>query len=159
MWRKEDIKRFWSYVDKNGPIPTHCPELGPCWEWSGTDRGVGYGVFKVQGRMVAAHRFAYQLAHGETTHSILHRCDNKKCCRESHLFPGTHLANMQDKVAKGRQYRPVGSLNSMAKLTKEKIEKIKAMREKGKLQREIGEKFGICQASVSMVLSGKRWNQ
>lgn len=29
-------KRFWSKVDKNGPIQPHRTELGPCWVWKGT---------------------------------------------------------------------------------------------------------------------------
>jgi|SRR5580658_5854190 hypothetical protein len=24
-------ERFWSKVDKNGPVPSHRPELGQCW--------------------------------------------------------------------------------------------------------------------------------
>ena len=32
--KKEPLgERFWSKVDKNGPIPSHRPELGPCWIW------------------------------------------------------------------------------------------------------------------------------
>ena len=27
-------ERFWRKVDKNGPIPEHRPELGPCWVWT-----------------------------------------------------------------------------------------------------------------------------
>lgn len=26
--------RFWKKIDRNGPIPAHCPELGPCWIWT-----------------------------------------------------------------------------------------------------------------------------
>lgn len=33
---------------------------------------------------------------------VCHTCDNPPCCRGSHLFLGDALANMQDKVAKGR---------------------------------------------------------
>lgn len=27
----ERVARFWFYVDKNGAIPAHAPDLGPCW--------------------------------------------------------------------------------------------------------------------------------
>jgi len=41
------LKRFWSKVDKNGPIPQHKPELGPCWVWTGAKMERGYGcIFK-----------------------------------------------------------------------------------------------------------------
>jgi hypothetical protein len=155
----KDTKRFWSKVDKNGPVPLHCPELGPCWVWTGTDRGAGYGTLKVQGKMVMAHRFSYQLKHGPIPSSVnvLHKCDNKRCCRDSHHFTGNHARNVEDKVAKGRQYHPTGSLNAMSKLTEELVKDIRSRREAGKLLKEIAEEFGICQGSVSMICSGKRW--
>lgn len=28
-----DLQRFWSKVDKGGPVPPHRLELGPCWLW------------------------------------------------------------------------------------------------------------------------------
>lgn len=28
MYTSKDIARFWSKVNKDGSIPTHCPELG-----------------------------------------------------------------------------------------------------------------------------------
>jgi hypothetical protein len=31
---QQDIERFWSKVDRNGPVPEHRPELGPCWVWT-----------------------------------------------------------------------------------------------------------------------------
>jgi hypothetical protein len=27
------IERFWAKVNKDGPIPEHCSELGKCWVW------------------------------------------------------------------------------------------------------------------------------
>ena len=157
----KDIARFWSKVNKNGPVPLHCPELGPCWVWTGTDMGAGYGVIKVQGVMIRVHRFAYQLKHGPipTSVNVLHKCDNKKCCRDSHHFTGDQIANMADKVAKGRQHRPTGSLNTMSKLTEELVKNIRSRRKEGKLLKEIAEEFGICQSTVSMICSGKRWNE
>lgn len=58
--------RFWSKVDKYGPIPEHCPEIGPCWVWTASlfNRG-GYGAFgRSTGSVVRAHRFAWEMANG-----------------------------------------------------------------------------------------------
>src|ERR1035437_916757 len=34
-----EAERFWAKVDRNGPVPAHRPELGPCWVWeAGHDR-------------------------------------------------------------------------------------------------------------------------
>src|SRR5438477_8325240 len=27
----DPVETFWKRVDKNGPVPAHRPELGPCW--------------------------------------------------------------------------------------------------------------------------------
>ena len=40
--------RFWAKVDKNGPVPAHRPELGPCWIWTAARFKRGYGKFGVE---------------------------------------------------------------------------------------------------------------
>ncbi|MBU6428993.1 MAG: hypothetical protein KGR26_08285, partial [Cyanobacteria bacterium REEB65] len=32
--RETVIQDFWAQVDKDGPIPSHRPDLGPCWIWT-----------------------------------------------------------------------------------------------------------------------------
>ncbi len=98
--------RFWEKVDKNGPVPTHCPELGPCWVWTGALHTGGYGILKVPGskKVVRAHVFAWEQENGLLANGLfaLHRCDNRPCVRVSHLFDGTNADNMRDMAAKGR---------------------------------------------------------
>lgn len=96
--------RFWSKVDKDGPIPAHAPELGPCWVWTAAVGPHGYGMFRIGGTMRRAHRVAYGLGHGvdPSEAGVLHRCDNTACVRPTHLFLGDQLANHQDRIAKGR---------------------------------------------------------
>ncbi len=77
--------RFWSHVDKNGPIPEARPELGPCWLWTGSPSSI-YGEFwnGLDGkRYEQAHRYAY----GDVPLGCLvdHLCCVKKCVRRSHL--------------------------------------------------------------------------
>jgi hypothetical protein len=54
--------RFWAKVNKNGPVPAHRPELGPCWLWTAGGNGAGYGKLWVtlEGRRRAP--YAYQVA-------------------------------------------------------------------------------------------------
>ena len=101
-------ERFWSKVDKHGPIPAHNPALGRCWVWTaGLDRR-GYGAFgrTVAGRWVnnKAHRVAYEIEHGEIPESLMicHHCDNPVCVRASHIYAGTDADNTRDRIERGR---------------------------------------------------------
>lgn len=97
--------RFWEKVDKNGPIPAHCSELGPCWIWTAANNG-SYGILSVPGskEKVRAHGYSWELHNGPIPDGlwVLHQCDNRICVRPTHLFLGTHQDNMNDMVAKGR---------------------------------------------------------
>ena len=105
--------RFWIKVDKNGSIPEHRPELGPCWIWTvGLDVG-GYGQVKIGSRTdgtrrnVAAHRVAYELligpiSDGLTLDHLCHdpdacrldkECPHRRCVNPAHLEPVTKGEN------------------------------------------------------------------
>jgi hypothetical protein len=100
------IEKFWSRVDKNGPVPSHRPELGQCWVWTtcGGKRVKYYGLFPVAWRKspVPAHRFSLRLANGEWPNVACHHCDNPPCVRPSHLVDRDYAWNTRDAVAKGK---------------------------------------------------------
>jgi hypothetical protein len=96
--RLED--RFWSKVLKDGPIPKHRPDLGPCWTWLGHFTGQGYGNFYVgryEGKMCkeGAHVVAYKLTVGPIPEGkeLDHLCRNPGCPNPSHVEPVTHKEN------------------------------------------------------------------
>jgi hypothetical protein len=103
-------KRFWAKVKKDGPIPSHVPELGPCWVWIGSPDKHGYGLLFVAfpHRYVPAHRVSYELNVGPIPEGlfVLHRCDNPPCVRPDHLFLGTKSDNSRDMHQKGRAGLP-----------------------------------------------------
>lgn len=104
--RTDLATRFWSYVNKSGPIIV--PELGPCWIWTKSARSSqGHGGVWDGKRWTHAHRVAYTLANGPIPPGmeVCHRCDNPPCCRPDHLFLGSHLENMADMQAKRRKKR------------------------------------------------------
>jgi len=75
-----------------------------CWEWQRTCNDDGYGQLRVAGRMVYAHRLAFELGVGPVPSGmkVLHRCDNPACINPKHLFAGTQSDNMRDCFLKGR---------------------------------------------------------
>lgn len=90
---------FWSKVDQSGD----------CWEWQASTRRGGYGQFMFEGKLESAPRVIFMLEGLDIPYGmhVLHKCDNPVCVHPDHLFLGTNQDNMNDKVKKDRQYRPV----------------------------------------------------
>lgn len=88
---------FWSKVDRSrGP--------DACWPWAGkTDRD-GYGRAYVYGHHFLAHRYALEQAAGKSIGEAhaLHHCDRPACCNPAHLYEGTPIDNVRDRVIRGR---------------------------------------------------------
>lgn len=121
LHHSEWTARFWSKVNKNGPLIR--PELGECWNWTAALTN-GYGVYGVGRGTRQAHVIAWELASGAPVpkgRMVLHICDYPACLRNDepgiyvvegrelprfgHLFLGTNADNMADMRAKGRSAR------------------------------------------------------
>lgn len=133
-----------------------------CWEWSG-GKSHGYGQLRVHAiwgeAPVYAHRVSYLLARGPIPSGmqVCHTCDNTGCCNPAHLFLGDHLANLGDMARKDRC--AYGERNGMASLTERDVVEIRALKAAGMKQRDIAERFGICEPHVSDIVRGKRWRR
>lgn len=89
------IARFWSKVDKDGPVPDYAPELGSCWLWTGLLQK-GYGRFSVDQRYQFAHRFSLSLV-GRVVPSGYHTdhlCRIRACVNPTHLDIVTPQMNL-----------------------------------------------------------------
>ncbi|MEU1497020.1 HNH endonuclease signature motif containing protein [Streptomyces sp. NPDC005732] len=92
-----ELARFWAKVNKEGPVPEHAPELGPCWIWT-SGKTSGYGGFHpTRDRTVLAHRYAYEVTVGPIAEGLVvdHLCRRPACVRPSHLEPVTNLENLR----------------------------------------------------------------
>lgn len=145
--------RFWSKVDKNGPLIRE--ELGPCWVWTGALADVGYGNFGVRWSPEESHctehshRAGWFLQHGSwPTLWVLHKCDNRQCVRASHLFEGTPADNGADCVSKGRHSRV---------LTDPEILEMRAMYARGVSKAELGRRFGITDVHAGRIVMNRSW--
>jgi hypothetical protein len=159
------IARFWRKVDKNGPVPEHRPELGPCWLWlgfkapAGYGRGTGYGKFRYNSGQLA-HRFSWMLANGRPPELLVcHRCDNPGCVRPDHLFEADQKTNVRDSIAKGRARRRVlrGAAHHAAKLTEAKVLEIRRLTSEGVRQSELAKQFGVFDGTIHSVIHRKTW--
>ena len=155
---KDARERFWQKV-RDGAAPAHCPDLGPCLEWTGARTSAGYGNFYAgKDQWTLAHRFAWEMEFGPVTPGMfaLHRCDNRLCIRTAHLFLGDQQDNLDDAKRKGRQCR--GSRNGSAKLTEDDVRSIRARAASGETRTAIANAFGITYFSVRLIVQRKRWS-
>ncbi|MCZ6868105.1 MAG: HNH endonuclease [Gammaproteobacteria bacterium] len=152
------LQRFWSKVDKDGPVPKHRP--GPCWVWAAFCNEDGYGKFSLDGWPQYAHRVAWQIQRGGIPAGlcVLHHCDNRPCVRGSHLFLGTNPDNTADMVMKQRAARQRGETNGRSKLTEADVNTIRTRYASGGIsQRKLAKDFGVSQALISVIVNRKNW--
>jgi len=141
-----DIERFWSKVNVGAD--------DDCWLWTAAMRRHGYGEIQWRGKVEAATRVSWEIAFGSwPTDGVLHRCDNPACVNPRHLFVGDQSVNMTDCAKKNRTAR--GSRNGQAILSESDV--LAIVRRSGESNAALAREFGVSEATISTVLSGKRW--
>ncbi len=129
----EKIARFWSRVNRDGPIIY--PDLGKCWMWTGAINGRGYGSLVIDAKAMTPHKLAATLSMGTVPDGmyVCHRCDNPPCCNPDHLFIGTPLQNISDAYEKDRK----GKITTLQK------ELVRSLLLQGMRNKDIASRAGI----------------
>ena len=145
--------RFWAKVSKSAG----------CWLWNAGTDTFGYGEIKNSGFDVnlrprlglKAHRVSYILHFGEIPSGmlVLHKCDVPACVNPEHLFLGSQLDNMRDRLEKGRN-------NPYKKLSDSDVLAIRASTEP---QRALAKTYNVSQGAIASVKTGRNrssaWRQ
>jgi hypothetical protein len=175
---------FWLKVNKHGVFPEtlttkkkwklvleRYPEIAGtrCWEWTGILDENGYGKGSLLG-IRRAHRSTYVEAFGKLPKKkpcVLHKCDNRKCCRPLHLFAGTKTSNNKDckdkdRLSRGKKHslavkknRPYqkGDKGSHVILSNANAQSIRIKYKQGNVtQKELGLLYGVTEQAIAHVI-------
>ena len=131
-------------------------EITGCFVWlrgrkgKEAKKGGGYGCFRLNGRTVGAHCFAWERVHGPIWPGlqVSHKCHNTLCVNVDHMCLETNEEN---------QARGAAALRRAKKLTVDAVRDIKRSCAAGATQAAMGKKYGIAQGDVSHIVRGHWW--
>lgn len=143
------------------------PNTG-CWIWIASTNEHGYGVIGSGGKnskkhhnpVILAHRASWTIYNGEipVNMQILHQCDNPFCVNPSHLFLGSHLTNMRDKVLKNRQPKHFGTSNPNHKLSESQVLEIRhTYQTKAISIKNLAIEYRVNPPCIGRIVRGQSW--
>lgn len=133
------------------------PDESGCWNWVAYKDKNGYGNFQYLGKSWKAHRISYELYRSKVPDGSLvcHSCDNPSCVNPAHLFLGTPMDNMKDKVTKGRMRGNwIPGKSHGTKLTELQVLQIRA---DTRSRPTIAKEYGVSRPLVSLIQRRKIW--
>lgn len=82
---------------RKSPVEYVADSQTGCWLWQRATNNLGYGQVSVDGRVVYAHRIAYERAHGPIPEGLVvdHICCNPSCVNPAHLEAVTNGENIR----------------------------------------------------------------
>jgi len=118
----------------------------PCIEFTGAARGIGYPIIWDGEKMVAVHRYIWEVAHQKPVpegHVVHHGCHNRACIRNGHMQLMTIAEHIQYHIENG-DFPQLGSVPnlSLRKLTPGEVMEIRLLH--GILStRELADDYGV----------------
>jgi hypothetical protein len=153
---EEVIIDFWKRVEKG-------EGSNACWLWTGYRNEDGYGIIRINNKLMRTHRLSFLIAHGYLTPDleVCHNCpgkDNPSCINPAHLFEGTTKENIQDAERKGTRDHHIGVENGRAIINEEIVREMRRLREiEGLSCAEITKRFDLSYSGVVAVLRYESW--
>lgn len=144
-------------------VRKHIDEVGDCWEWNGAMQSNAPTPAINWKRRCKPVRRVLAEAMGKAIQGkfVTCKCRNELCVNPDHLMVVTRK-RLQEMLSKERNYtsNPVRNkkLADKARLKSKLTSELAAeVREADGTQREIAARFGISQATVSVIKRGKTW--
>lgn len=139
-----------------------------CWEWTACKNRDGYGHFKLNNKIISAHRFSWILHYGEIYGNlcVLHKCYNPCCVNPEHLFLGTQSDNAIDKYNKGRaadnlhcppENKARGERMGLSKLKDDDIINILKRHILGEKQIKIAKSYNVTPSNICAIIKRRTW--
>lgn len=136
-----------------------------CWNWTAAQDKDGYGIFRcpeLKRHASRAHVAAWFFWRGRPTPGlcVLHKCDNPRCVRPSHLELGTIATNNKQMLDRGRRIGlryNVGEKHPRAILDRVKVQLIRDLSSGGFSQRKIAKQLALKRSTIQYVLSAGSW--
>ena len=122
-----------------------------CWPWTGAKNHAGYGILRHGSGSTRATRVALRLSGLDVPKHLVvaHSCDNPCCCNPKHLRATSQRENALDASRRRRRKTTI---------TEDQVRKIMD-RGAGYLKyKEAALKFGVSEATIIAIRSGKTWN-
>lgn len=166
----EDVFPNWAGILSPHDIDRFCDRItflgvDDCWLWTGRKKRHNYPSFTyaTNSKTAGAHRLALALTGTclpDKDQYACHKCDNPPCVNPNHLFWGTALDNVTDRVEKGRSHKwtgdRLGSKNPNAKITENDVLEIRRCNSR-ELDAHFAELLSVKIGTIKDIRIGAKW--
>lgn len=120
------------------------PDTDECIEWPFARRN-GYGVVKIDGRVLYVHRLVLAEISGVLGDEAMHACHNRPCVNPRHLSWGSRAANARD------------SAEVWGTLTAEQVVDIRRRYAEGETQCALATEFPVGRTTIGAIVRDETW--